>query len=127
MGDKCTTEFFRSVGQKNSQAVITELRDYQGRSFTKKEDLGKTCLDFYQNLYKYKAISGEAMREFMDGLLATITCDMNASLSRAITYKELSLAILSMAKGKAPRHDGIPIEFFQHYWPTNVVVKTFLE
>ena len=23
-----------------------------------------------------------------------------------------------MAKGKAPGHDGIPIEFFQELWPT---------
>lgn len=63
----------------------------------------------------YKAISGEVKQEVLEGLPTTFTGDMNATLSRTITEKELSTAILSMAKGKAPGHDDIPIEFFQHY------------
>lgn len=118
LGDKCSAKFFRLVKQKNSQAVILELRDNQGRSFTRKEDLGKICLDFYQNLYMHQDISGEAIREVLEGLPTTFTCDMNATLSRAITKNELSTAILLMAKGKAPGHNGIPIEFFQHHWPS---------
>lgn len=43
---------------------------------------------------------------------------MNEVLSRDILEKELSSAILSMAKGKTLGHDGIPIEFFQKCWPT---------
>lgn len=94
------------------------------RYFTRKEDLRKIGLDSYQNLYMYKAISGEVKQEVLEGLPTTFTGDMNATLSRTITEKELSTAILSMAKGKAPGHDDIPIEFFQHYWPT--ISKDFL-
>jgi exonuclease III len=114
VGDKCSAEFFRSVRQKNTQAVILELRDNQGRIFTKRKDLEQICLDFYQNLYRHKDICRVALREVLEDLPATFTDDMNASLSKEITVKEISAAILSMAKGKAPGHDGIPIEFFQH-------------
>lgn len=62
-------QILSTIRQKNSQAIILDLRDNQGRSFTK-EDLGKICLEFYQDLYKYKAISGEAMQEVLEGLLA---------------------------------------------------------
>lgn len=43
---------------------------------------------------------------------------MNVALAKDITQKELSAAVSSMAKGKAPGHDGIPIEFFQKMWMT---------
>lgn len=113
VGDKCSREFFKSIRPRNVQSIISELRDNQGKSFTKKEDLEKICLDFYQNLYKYKEISEGAMNEVLEGLPATFTCDMNETLSKDITEKELSAAVLSMAKRKAPGCDGIPIEFFQ--------------
>lgn len=90
------------------------MKDNQGRSFTKKEDLGKICLDFYQNLYRHQEISGEAMREVLEGLPATFTVNMNVTLYRTNTENEVSTTIMSMAKGKALGHDGIPIEFFQY-------------
>lgn len=46
----------------------------------------------------------------------TFTCDMNETLSKDITERELSAAVSSMAKGKAPRYDGIPIDFPQKLW-----------
>lgn len=116
VGDKCTEEFFRSVRQKNSHAVISELRDNHGRCFTKREDLEQICLAFYQQLYGHKEISGKAMREVLDDLLEIFTDDMNVPLAKPITNKELLAATMSMTKGKAPGHDGIPIEFFQLYW-----------
>lgn len=118
MGDKCTGEFFKSVRQKNAHAVISELRDNQGRSFTRKEDLEAICLDFYKKLYEHKEVSEEAINEVLDGLLATFTCDMNMTLVKDISESELSAVVSSMAKGKAPGHNGIPIEFFQKMWRT---------
>lgn len=58
------------------------------------------------------------MCEVLEGLLTTFTYDMNALLSRTFTDKELSSSIFSMARGKVPGHNGIPIEVFQHHWPT---------
>lgn len=78
----------------------------------------KTCLDFYRNLYQHKEVSECALREILEDLPNTFTASMNESLSHEITEKELSSAILSMTKGKTHGHNGIPIEFFQYFWPT---------
>ena len=118
VGNKCTSEFFKSVRQKNSQAVISELKDNNGRLFTKREDLAKICLDFYSNLYKLKGVSEPAIQEILEDLPVTFTDAMNETLEQEITVEELASAIRSMAKGKAPGHDGIPIEFFQLLWTT---------
>lgn len=53
------------------------------------------------------------MNEILEDLPGTITCDMNEMLSRNIRERELSIAVLSTAKGKAPGHKGVSIEFFQ--------------
>lgn len=92
-----------------------ELRDKHGRIFTKKEDLEQICFAFYQQLYGHKEIVGEAMREVLEDLPSIFTDDMNVPLAKPITNKKLLAATMSMAKEKAPRHDGIPIEFFQLY------------
>lgn len=45
---------------------------------------------------------GVALREVLEGLPATFTCEMNEALSRDITKKELSFAIIAMAKRESP-------------------------
>ena len=118
VGDKCSGEFFKSVRPRNTQAIVSELRDNQGRSFTKRKDLEEICLDFYKKIYKHKEILEGAMNEVLDGLPATFTCDMNETLSKDITEKELLAAVLLMAKGKTLGYDRIPIKFFQKLWST---------
>ena len=80
-----------------------------------REDLERICYDFYRNLYKHMDISKVALNEVMKRLPATFMNDMNESLAKDITKKELSNAVMSMAKGKAPGHEGIPVELFQKF------------
>lgn len=40
---------------------------------------------------------------------------MNADMTKTLTLEEVIEAIIFLPKGKAPRHDGIPTEFFQEY------------
>jgi hypothetical protein len=37
---------------------------------------------------------------------------MNADMTKDLTLKEIVEAITSLPKGKVPKHDGIPTEFF---------------
>ena len=98
--------------------VITKFKDKHGWSFTKNEDLDRICLDFYQDLYRHRVIEEEALLEVMEGVPATFTPAMNEVLGKEILERELRGAVDSMAKGKAPGHDGIPVEFYQKMWPT---------
>ena len=59
-----------------------------------------------------KQVSEEAIREIIEDLPMSLTADTNASRSKEITEKEFSAVVHSMAKEKAPGHDGIPMEFF---------------
>jgi hypothetical protein len=41
--------------------------------------------------------------------------DTNESLTRNFTLKDILDAIKPLPKGRAPRHDRVPMEFFQEY------------
>jgi hypothetical protein len=66
VGDKCTKEVFRSVRPKTTQAAITELKDRQGRCYTKRKELEKITKDFYGELYGHKDISEETLTKVME-------------------------------------------------------------
>lgn len=63
-------------------------------------------------------MSEVAIRNVFEGLTSTFTDTMNENLSREITEEELGKVVTSMAKGKAPGHDGIPMELFKQLWHT---------
>jgi hypothetical protein len=44
-----------------------------------------------------------------------VTEAMNANMTRSLSLAEITEAITLPPNGKAPRHDGIPTEFFQEY------------
>ena len=98
--------------------VIMELKDEHGRSFIKRNDLDRICQDFYQDLYRHEDIEEKALIKMMEGVLATFTPAMNEVLVKEVSERELRGAVNLMAKGKAPGHDGIPVEFYQNMWPT---------
>ena len=114
LSDKYTVDFFKSGKQKHAQAVISSLKNKYGHILTTRKNLDSICHNIYQDLYKYRAISEEALVEVFEGFPVTFTDDMIVSIIKRITEKKLT----AMAKGKAPGHDGIPIEFFQELWPT---------
>ena len=118
VGDKCTAEFFKSVRQKKSQAVISSLKDKHGRTFTNRVDFDSICHDFHEDLYKYREVSEEALKEVFEGFPVIFTDVMNVTLTQDITGKKLVSVLTAMAKGKAPGHDKIPMEFFKHLWHT---------
>jgi hypothetical protein len=44
-----------------------------------------------------------------------VTQDTNASLTRDLMVRDILDAIKVLPKGKAPGHDGVPMEFFHEY------------
>ena len=113
VGNKCKVS-----KTKNSQAVISKLKDNKGRIFIRRKDLEKIRLEFYKNLYQYKEVAEPALREVLDDIPVTFRKSMNWAISQEITDKELASAFHAMATGKVPGYDGLPIEFFQLSWTT---------
>ncbi|GBG62547.1 hypothetical protein CBR_g31186 [Chara braunii] len=55
---------------------------------------------------------------FWETLTVRVSAQERRDMDRPITAEELRETIKSMAKGKAPGDDGLPVEFFQTCWGT---------
>ena len=58
------------------------------------------------------------MDEVFENFPGMISQATNETLMRDITKREITTTVISLAKGKAPGHDGIPVEVFSKLWHT---------
>jgi len=113
-GDTCSKTFFdfHCVGKK--KALMRELETDSG-TISGQQDLTHYVTDFYARLYMSDAGAlgtVEAQELCWQSVPGKVTSDANASLTSNLSLEEVRRAIRALSKGKAPGHDGIPMEFF---------------
>jgi hypothetical protein len=87
-------------------------------TITGQNDLTQYITEYYTRLYSSDAHTpgtAEAQAECWTNIPVKVTQDTNASLTRDLTVRDILDAIKAMPKGKAPGHDGVPMEFFHEY------------
>jgi hypothetical protein len=97
-------------------------------SITGQSDLSLYITDFYANLYSSDALAPdtkEAQSKCWSNVPVKVTQNTNESLTKDLTLKDVLDAIKALPKGKAPGHEGVPMEFFQEY--ANEVAPTLLK
>jgi hypothetical protein len=114
-GDTCSKTFFdfHRIGKKKT--LLKELETKSG-TISGQSDLSQYITDFYMHLYSLDAHAPgtiEAQEQCWVSVLVKVMTETNAFLTRNFTFKEIHDAIRALPKGKAPGHDGIPMEFFQ--------------
>ncbi len=113
-GDTCSKTFFdfHRIGKK--KALMRELETDSGIVLGQ-QDLTHYVTSFYARLYTSDAGS-PGTAEAQDSCWQNVPCividDANADLVNSLSLEEVGRAIRALPKGKAPGHDGIPMEFF---------------
>jgi hypothetical protein len=125
-GDTYSKTFFNfhRIGKKKT--VLKEL-EVDGRTIFNQKDLSHYITKFYANLYASKAHApgtSKAQERCWESVPTRVTEAMNIDMTRPLSLAKITEAITSLPKSKAPRHDGIPTEFFQEY--VNEVAPTLL-
>ncbi|KAJ4946568.1 hypothetical protein JOQ06_024233, partial [Pogonophryne albipinna] len=113
--DAPTTLFFnleRSVGQRK-QMVCLRLPD--GQVTSEPAEMRRHAVSFYTDLFKAEGCDVEAADELLQGLPQLSPAESD-TLGSDITLEELTSAVTQMASGKAPGIDGLPADFFKHFW-----------
>jgi hypothetical protein len=112
--DTCSKTFFdfHRVGKKRT--LLREL-EIEGGTVTGQNDLTQYITENYMRLYSSDAHTlgtEEEQARCWTRVLTKVTRDTNENLTRNLTLNEIHKAISTLPKGKAPRHDDLPIEFF---------------
>ena len=94
------------------------------------EDIGIVegiIIDYYSTLFS--SSNPTDFMELLDALEPKVTGAMNQMLLRDFKESEVKIALKQMYPLKAPGPNGMPLLFFQHFWPLigNVVSKIVLD
>lgn len=82
----------------------------------KERGIDHICCDFCKGLYKYKVIFHATLKEVFVDFPKTITNTLKDKLTKDIAQHEFYRVMDSMASGKTPGHDGMPIELIGKLW-----------
>lgn len=78
------------------------------------------CKDFYQNLYREDADDHLHMEDIDDLIdvvyLPALSDTERAFMDSAFTQEEFKLALDNLNKNRCPCSDGLPPEFYCHFW-----------
>jgi len=94
--------------------LLRELEIESG-TISGQNDLIHYSTDFYSRLYTSDALApgiAEAQKQCWQSVPTKVMGNMNANLVRKLTLEEIQGAIRALPKGKAPGHDGVPMEFY---------------
>ncbi|KAI3352703.1 hypothetical protein L3Q82_020166, partial [Scortum barcoo] len=110
------SKFFFSLESRNGQRkVIHCLRSDNGSSLTETTEIRRYATGFYRDLFKTELVEDpELDSTFLSGL-PQVGDSSDSLLSADLTLDELHVALMSLANGKAPGIDGIPVEFYKGF------------
>lgn len=86
---------------------------------SKKEELEKLVLEYYQRLYSLEEVSSDRIRLPKEGF-TNMSREEKVALSKPFTREEVVVAVKSMGKYKALGPDGFQPVFYQQCWETRL-------
>jgi hypothetical protein len=116
-GDTCSKAFFdfHHIGKKKT--LLQELETEEG-IIGGQSDLALYISGFYAKLYTSDATTPgtrEAQEECWKNVPVKVSSAMNEMFIQDLSLKDITDVIRALPKGRAPGHDGIPMEFFQEF------------
>ncbi|KAI3352308.1 hypothetical protein L3Q82_005171 [Scortum barcoo] len=120
------SKFFFSLESRNGQRkVIHCLHSDNGSSLTDATEIRRYATGFYRDLFKTESVEDPELDSTFLSDLPQVGDSSDSLLSADLTLDELHVALMSLANGKAPDIDGIPVDFYKAFWP--VVGEDMLE
>ncbi len=114
-GEKPTRFFFNLERVKQSKGTIEKLQS-NNAEITNTEQILEETRVFYQNLYTPGITDKGAQDEFLANITAVLGHHQSGFCEGLITESELKNAVHKLKANKAPGPDGLPGEFYKHFW-----------
>jgi hypothetical protein len=113
-GDRNTPFFHAWASHRRRINTIKRVISGDGQEMTKVEDISEAFVAYYNNLFTTEGTAG--MEEFVAGMQAKVTTEMNAKLVCRFEECEVDRALAQMHPLKSPGPDGFSASFYQHSW-----------
>ena len=114
MGDRNTKFFHTTASQRRRKNWIVGLQDLNGAWQEDKEEIERTILGYFENIYK--SDQPTCFEASLSSITTRVSTDMNEDLIADFKVEEVWNAFKQMHPTKAPGLDGMSPIFFKHYW-----------
>ena len=108
--------FFRLEKKRSADHWISALRESDGSIVSFPADLCRSMSSFYLDLFTASNTDPCAQSALLGNLSSVLPGDQVALCEGHLSAMEVSSALLGMARCKAPRLDGLPVEFYVKFW-----------
>ncbi|GBG67475.1 hypothetical protein CBR_g609 [Chara braunii] len=124
-GDRLTKETFQRLCPPRAHALIRELQHpfFPEAAVAKSSsEIGEHALAYFSDILRSRRqpdLTLQKLRDEHDMWQHThvrLSSEEQAILERPIALEELWEAVKSMARGKSPGSDGLPVEFYEACW-----------
>lgn len=89
--------------------------DVQGRTVREETDIARVAIDYFSTLFTSQPTATPLLQEMVQP--CTISVQIQQRLALSYKKEELVGALQEMHLAKAPGPDGLPVGFFQKFWP----------
>ena len=113
-GDKNTKFFHATASQRRRKNWIVGLQDLNGVWQEDKEEIERTILGYFENIYK--SDQPTCFEASLSSITTRVSTDMNEDLIADFKVEEVWNAFKQMHPTKAHEPDGMSLIFFKHYW-----------
>ncbi|KAI4883755.1 hypothetical protein NFI96_007667 [Prochilodus magdalenae] len=115
--DSPSAFFFNLPKTARPQNRMLHLRSADGRVTTVPAEMRTLATDFYKGLYAPVECDPSCRDELLCDL-PRITGEQVDLLEAVLELQELTTAAQEQTSGRAPGIDGLPAEFYKHFWGT---------
>ena len=126
-GDRNTRYFHCRANQRNKRSHVLGFEDEVGEWIEEEGRMEEMVEEYLANIFTTSNPSG--FDEVLEGMLPTVTKDINLDLNRPFMVEEVQSALHQMAPLIAPGPDDISPIFYKSFWHivgNDVTIRTYV-
>lgn len=103
----------------------TKIKDKDGNIMSGIDNILKTQVEFYQNLFQSESIDEDCLQELLSNVQSKLSESEQVLCEAEFTLDECTKVVGKLKNGKSPGLDGITTAFYKEYW--NLIGSDFLD
>ena len=115
-GETSSAFFFRLGKMKMAGRWVSALRGSDGVVYSDMDGIRRVLSSFYYSLFSAEDVDRAARDSLLGNLVSSLSFEQAETCEGPLTVAECHQALLGMARRKAPGSDGLPAEFYIHFW-----------
>lgn len=115
-GESSSAFFFRLERKRGADRRISALRSSNGVIVSDTPALCDVIASFYSDLFRSQPTDDCARTSLLQNVNSSLSSEAAESCEGFLSVEECRIALLGMARRKAPGSDGLPMEFYLKFW-----------